>query len=149
MMAKKVKMAPSRASTHASGNRQTETDTGMIRRARAAMKLAAKAPCAECPLRRDSAAGHLGGYSPAMYIEVLHGPASLACHSSKGFAIGDVGEQRHCTGVAAFRANVGHVAQIDGHETGAHRSTLAIGEDRETYFATDAEFVAHHSKGQR
>lgn len=148
-MAKKVKMAPARASTDPFGNRPAKTDSGGIKLVRVGMKLAAKAPCAECPLRRDSVAGYLGGYSPAMYIDVLHGPASLACHSSKGFNTPDISEQRHCTGVAAFRANVGHVAAINGHETASHLSTLAIGEDRETYFATDAEFVAHHSKGQK
>lgn len=107
-----------------------------------------RTPCNECPLRRDSKAGYLGGYTPEMYIEVLHGPASLACHSSKGFHEGILETQRHCTGVAAFRANVGHVCHAHGFTTMAQHAVEVIGPDPETYFATDAEFVEHHRKGQ-
>jgi hypothetical protein len=131
-----------------SGTRHTKADHGGMKIMRARMKLAVSDPCPECPLRRDSTQGYLGGYSPEMYIDVLHSAASIACHSSKGFKEGDIARQRHCTGVAAFRANVGYVAAIDGHPALAHQSTLLIGADRERYFASDAEFVAHHKPGQ-
>lgn len=105
-------------------------------------------PCKECPLRRDSKPGYLGGYTPEMYIEILHSPASIACHSSPGFHEGDISRQRACTGVAAFRANVGHICEYHGHVTHAQLATEIIGEDRERFFATDDEFVAHHKPGQ-
>lgn len=123
--------------------------TGGLMRVAKSMKQALPAPCVECPLRRDSASGYLGGYTPQMYLDILHSPASIACHCSPGFHQGDIPRQRHCTGVAAFRANVGYVAKINGQESVAHESTVFVGPDTETYFATDEEFVAHHKPGQR
>jgi hypothetical protein len=105
-------------------------------------------PCKECPLRRDSLPGYLGGYTPEMYIEILHSPASIACHSSKGFHEGDLSTQRSCTGVAAFRANVGHRCLYKGVETHAQYATEIVGSDKERYFASDEEFVVHHKPGQ-
>lgn len=122
--------------------------TGGLKIAPASMQPPLRTPCKECPLRRDSQPGYLGGYTPAMYIEVLHSPASLACHSSKGFHEGVLETQRHCTGVAAFRANVGHECTFLGYPTKAQEAVDLIGPDRETYFATDDEFVEHHQKGQ-
>lgn len=120
------------------------------------MKLAVDTPCRECPLRRDSAPGYLGGYTPEMYMEVMHSPASIACHSSPGFHEGDIERQRHCTGVAGYRANVGHVCQIKTEDglvmtTTAHDSTKAIGardDSEERYFSSPAEFYEHHIRGQ-
>jgi hypothetical protein len=127
---------------------KAEQGTGGIHIAPARMQDPLPVPCVECPLRRDSAPGYLGGYTPEMYVEVLHSPASLACHSSPGFHEGDIGRQRHCTGVAAYRANVGHIAQVNGIQTAAHNATRQIGTDTETYFASAAEFCAHHKPGQ-
>lgn len=116
------------------------------------MKPAVKLPCVECPLRRDSAPGYLGGYTPEMYLEVMFSPASIACHSSPGFHEGEVGKQHHCTGVAAFRANVGWIASVEHNgvmmPTYAHQSTREIGSDTEHYFASAQEFYDHHKKGQ-
>jgi hypothetical protein len=137
------------------GNRPTKAREGIggIVAVPKAMKNADKTPCVECPLRRDSAPGYLGGYTPEMYLEALHGPASIACHKSPGFHEGQIERQRHCTGVAAYRANVGHVCTMPHPVAGyvittAHDSTKLIGEDRETFFATPEEFVAHHRGGQ-
>jgi hypothetical protein len=127
---------------------KAEQGTGGLALSARPMGLPAPTPCRECPLRRDSAPGYLGGYTPEMYLKVMHGPASIACHSSPGFHEGDVGRQRHCTGVAAYRANVGHICQVIGHTTGAQSATEAIGPDRDTYFATPEEFTAHHAPGQ-
>lgn len=123
------------------GDRHVKTDDGGIHLTPKRMRLAQKVACAECPLRRDSAPGYLGGYSPEMYIDVLHGPASIACHK---FLKNPLDQQHVCTGVAAFRANVGHVCKINGHITGAQDSTDFVGPDRENFFASDAEFLAHH-----
>jgi hypothetical protein len=124
------------------------TGTGGIMLVRKGMQLALPVPCVECPLRRDSAPGYLGGYTPEMYVEILHGPASIACHCSPGFHEGVIPLQRHCTGVAAFRANVGHVCEVGGHLSAAHNSTVSVGPDRDLFFASDEEFVAHHKPGQ-
>jgi hypothetical protein len=132
------------------GNQPVKAEEGIggLRTVQKGMRDPAPTPCRECPLRRDSASGYLGGYTPEMYIEVLHSPASLACHCSPGFHEGTIETQRHCTGVAAYRANVGHIAQVGGLPTGAHRATQIIGADTETYFASPEEFIAHHKPGQ-
>ncbi|AHC30578.1 hypothetical protein CC53_gp161 [Rhizobium phage vB_RleS_L338C] len=114
------------------------------------------------PFRRDSASGYLGGYTPEMYLDAVHSPASLACHRSPGFHEGDIEKQRVCTGLAAFRANIGHIASTDamverwdgkGHvwskvPTAAHESTQFVGCDDETYFGNEQEFYDHHKPGQ-
>jgi hypothetical protein len=123
--------------------------TGGVKVTRVGMKPAIKEPCRECPLRRDSVPGYLGGYTPKMYTDIMHGPASIACHSSEGFHEGQIEKQRHCTGVAAYRANVGHICAIQGRPTAAHTSTQLIGHDEEHYFASPEEFVAHHEPGQK
>jgi hypothetical protein len=136
------------------GNKPIKKDegTGGVIATRRGMQEALPSPCVECPLRRDSAPGYLGGYTPEMYIEVLHSPASLACHRSQGFHEGVIETQRHCTGVAAYRANVGHVCMAHTPAgiivTNAHDSTVLIGEDHEHYFSSPEEFVEHHRKGQ-
>lgn len=101
---------------------------------------ARKDPCRECPLRRDSAAGYLGGYSVENYLHILHGDADIACHMSPGFHERDLSQQRSCTGVAAYRANVAKIPR------GPHaaESVRLVGPDRERFFATPAEFAAHH-----
>jgi hypothetical protein len=130
------------------GNKHTKTDTGPLITVAKGMQEAIQTPCAECPLRRDAPAGHLGGYSPEMYLGVLYSPASIACHLSPGFKEGRLEEQRHCTGVAAFRANVGHVCGGVAHPSKAHDSTVLVGADPDTFFATPEEFVVYHTKGQ-
>jgi hypothetical protein len=132
------------------GNRPVKAGQGNggLKLAQSPMQLPLSQPCKECPLRRDAMPGYLGGYTPEMYIEVLHSPASIACHSSPGFHKGDIGRQRSCTGVAAFRANVDHICQIGGVTTHAQNATDAIGKDTDKFFATDQEFIDHHKPGQ-
>lgn len=139
-----VKLPRAKASTDPAANRHVKTDeTQMILPAGKGMKVARKTPCAECPLRRDSIPGYLGGWSPEMYLRALHSDVSLACHSSKGFHERVLETQHVCTGVAAYRANTGHVCFSTAHD-----STVAIGEDREHYFATPREFYDHHKPAQ-
>jgi hypothetical protein len=121
---------------------------------RKGMQRAIKTPCVECPFRRDSAPGYLGGYTPEMYMEATFSPASLACHRSPGFHEGEIEKQRVCTGLAAFRANTGFIASVPHPQGGlvssaAHESTQFVGSDAETYFASPEEFIAHHKPGQK
>lgn len=143
---------PARADTRsgfANGTQKAAEGTGGMVRVARGMGPAIRIPCQECPLRRDSAPGYLGGYTPEMYLEIMRGPASIACHRAKGFQAGVIETQRHCTGVAAFRANVGHVCSVAGvGMSSAQLSTSLVGEDRDVYFASDEEFVAHHKGAQ-
>lgn len=109
---------------------------------------AALTPCVECPLRLDSEPGALGGYTPDMYVEVLHGPADVACHCSKGFAEGDLDRQRSCTGVAAYRASTG--AGTAHPLSRARAAVKRVTDDPrqiavEACFKSEEAFRAHHT----
>ena len=75
--------------------------------------------------------------------QVLHGPADIACHLSKGFAEGNRAEQRSCTGVAVYRANCG-LKPLGANAMDAVRH---VKPNRELVFASPAEFLRHH-KGE-
>jgi hypothetical protein len=100
--------------------------------------LPAKDPCKECPVARAALPGALGGYTPEQYLEVLHGPADLACHMSPGFP-DDVTRQRSCTGVAMYRANCG----LAPAGRSAYDAVQATGPD-DRAFASPEEFARHH-----
>lgn len=139
-------------------NTHAKTDTGGLKlmSGSSGMKVCSTTPCAECPLRRDSLRGHLGGYSPQMYVDVMLSAASIACHSSPGFQQGVLETQRHCTGIAAWRALMGHVAAVptpNGNlaitraeaSTGTMRVALVSGlVNPDLYFDSAESFIAHH-----
>jgi hypothetical protein len=131
------------------GNKPIKSDVGFggFIRTKDHMKPPAKIPCRECPLRRDAAPGFLGGYTPEMYIAVLHSPASLACHCSKGFHTGEIGKQRHCTGVAGYRANVG-ILRGAAADTATRAMENYPRDLTEDFFSSPEEFYAHHKPGQ-
>lgn len=134
------------------GNRHTKESTGGLRIIPARMKRANPVLCVECPLRRDSTPGYLGGYTPQMYLDIMASGASIACHMTPGFQAGIIDRQHHCTGVAAFRANTGFVAMVRGVITAAHDSTLFVAGlpgILGRVFASAAEFLAHHTPGQK
>lgn len=138
-------------------NRHTKTDMGGVhtRAPGEGMKIAKERSCRECPFRRDSEPGYLGGYSPEMYIEAVLSPVSLACHCSPGFHERVIETQIHCTGLAAFRANLGWIASVRDEArrqviaSEAHKSTQAVGCDTEQYFGSCQEFYDHHAAGQQ
>lgn len=129
-------------------NTQTKTSNGGLQLVPVGMKPAPHSPCRECPFRRDATPGYLGGYTPEMYMDIVRSPASIACHLSNGFQTREIETQHHCYGAAAFRANIGHVCQMDGIPTHAHESTMRVGSDNVTFLGTDAEFIAHHGPAQ-
>ena len=144
-------MKPTRTPRCEHGNRHTKETTGGIVASRVPMKPCKPVLCIECPLRRDAAPGYLGGYTPEMYLDAMHSPASIACHMSPGFQDRDVSRQHHCTGVAAYRANVGHIAQVGGVPTHAHLSTQIAGQAPdvpENVFSSPEEFVSYHMPHQ-
>lgn len=97
-------------------------------------------PCKECPLRKDSAPGYLGGYTAENYIAILHSDAQIACHMSPGFPH-DHSQQRHCTGVCGYRANVGKMPR--GPETA--QAVEQIGKSAE-FFESPLQFLEHHKQ---
>jgi hypothetical protein len=92
---------------------------------------------------RASTPGYLGGYTPEQYLAVLHGPADLACHLSKGFAEGNRAAQRSCTGVAVYRRNCG----LKPFGANAMDAVRHVKPNRELVFAGPEEFLRHH-KGE-
>jgi len=107
----------------------------------------AKTTCNECPLRRDSTSGVLGGWTPEMYVEGLVGPADFACHMSKGFLPKDHEATRSCTGVANFRCNSG-IARTLLPRGNALDACVAAGPDHVQVFSTLREFYDHHTKAK-
>jgi hypothetical protein len=115
-----------------------------------------KVPCRECPLAKVAEPGALGGWTPEMYLNALHGPAAIACHMGKGFGRDgeppDHTKQRVCTGVAMYRANNGIIAAGN-----AHAATVAIGnlhadtgKCEELAFNSPEDFFFHHEgKGEQ
>ena len=106
-------------------------------------------PCTECPLRKDSKPGYLGGYTPEMYIEALQSIASIACHCSPGFHKQDINNQRHCRGVSVFRLHTGWLNRVtDTYPlfTGSMSDVRKVYED-DRFFATEREFLEHHKNG--
>lgn len=105
--------------------------------------LPAAGTCAECPLRRDSEPGALGGWTVMMYLDGLYGIADFACHTSKGFMPGRREEMRSCTGVANFRCNTGIAKLLP--RGNAKRAADHAGPDTIDVFKTPREFARHHT----
>jgi hypothetical protein len=101
-------------------------------------RLPTKKPCIDCPLARTATPGALGGYTVQQYLDVLNSFADIACHLSPGFP-NNLPEQRSCTGVAMFRANVNIPASGQAAKAVRH-----VGVDRKAVFANPGEFAAHH-----
>ena len=84
-------------------------------------------PCSDCPFRRDSLPGWLGGSDATTFVRAAHSDARMDCHVLLG---------AQCVGAAVYRANVCKSSR-DPH-------TLTATRDRARVFASPAEFLAHH-----
>jgi hypothetical protein len=82
--------------------------------------------CSDCPLRRDSLKGWLGGATPDEYARLCHSDEVVECHVHAG---------SRCAGLAIYRKNVAKRQPVE-HELPA---------DRGSVFSNRAEFLAHHS----
>lgn len=92
-----------------------------------------KTPCSDCPWRRDSLPGWLGGGSALEWLTLAHGDTkSDPCHTRKGM---------HCAGVAIYRANV--------CKTPRDPDALKLPKDTKLVFASQQEFYDHHTRVQR
>jgi hypothetical protein len=96
-------------------------------------------PCGDCPWRRSSLAGWLGGASPEDWVGAAHGDAAIACHTRRFKDGGFI----HCAGAAIYRANVSKKVRPD-----ALRALcilpLELAKDVVKVFTTPLEFLAHH-----
>jgi hypothetical protein len=88
-----------------------------------------KKPCHDCPWRRESIKGWLGAADPDDWLIIAHSDEPVPCHAIKG---------PQCAGLAIYRANMCKLPR--------DRAVLRLPADRETVFATPAEFLAHHAR---
>lgn len=86
-----------------------------------------KTPCSDCPFRRDSLAGWLGGETPEFFMSLAQSEATYDCHTK-------IGPQ--CAGLAVFRANI--------CKTPRNPQALLLKRDTEKVFSWPAEFLKHH-----
>lgn len=100
-----------------------------------------KKPCKECPFRRDNTleGSNPGGSSPFVYVGQSEGPFWLPCHMEKEYdgKETDPSKVNQCAGAAIYRANIGVAEKMPDQ-------MLSLPEDKETVFASHAEFVAHY-----
>ena len=85
-------------------------------------------PCGDCPWRRDSLNGWLGGLKPQEWIGIAHSDEVVDCHTLKG---------AQCAGAAIYRRNTCKMA---------YPPNLLLPADREKIFSNRNEFLEHHSK---
>ena len=86
-------------------------------------------PCSDCPWRRDSLPGWLGGSTAEEFRQMAHGEVKYDCHAIKG---------PQCAGLAIYRANVCKSVRDP--------SVLRLPRDEATVFSTPMEFKAHHGE---
>lgn len=83
--------------------------------------------CSDCPMRRDSLKGWLGGASPVQYKHLAHSDHPVECHVHAGSP---------CAGMAIYRTNVCQWQNPEDKLPG----------DTEAIFGMSTEFLEHHSK---
>jgi hypothetical protein len=98
-----------------------------------------KKPCAECPWRREAERDYLGPHTAGEWVELAHTDSPIACHLTINGLFQDWSELRQCAGAAIFRANV--------YKTPRHPKVAKLPRDEATVFASDEEFIEHHTKG--
>lgn len=92
-------------------------------------------PCTDCPFRRDSLKGWLGGSTPMAFVAAAQGDGRMDCH---------VIVNRECAGAAIFRSNI--------CKRPRDPYVLRLPANRDDVFSSPVEFQAHHTskfKGKR
>lgn len=91
-------------------------------------------PCSDCPWRRDSLQGWLGGYDADEFLDAARGDGPVHCHVLKRT------NQAHweCAGAAIYRRN--SCKLVDAEEC------LVLPADREKVFSNAIEFKKHHER---
>jgi hypothetical protein len=91
-----------------------------------------KKPCSDCPFRRTSLKGWLGGMKPEFFTQFAHREGVYPCHTKDG---------AQCAGMAVFRANICKAPR--------NKEALVVGQDKRNVFAWDDEFLKHHGGTER
>lgn len=106
------------------------------------MKLKHKKPCAECPWRKNSPAGWLGGHSAYYYADAVTANEVPACH------LQDHGPDSDDTAMCAGALSVAANACIQPHKTiGGVEARDIVGRSSDT-FAHPKMFYEHHEEGK-
>ncbi len=85
-------------------------------------------PCSDCPLRRDSLGGWLGGSTADEWAAMLHAEAKVECHVLEG---------AQCAGAAVYRGNI--------CKRPRDKTILVLPSDEKTVFSNRREFLDHHT----
>ncbi len=87
-----------------------------------------KKPCGDCPWARAALNGWLGGLTADEWLAEVRGDGVIDCHTRRG---------AQCAGAAVFRSNICKLP-LD--------PAIRLPADRETVFASPAQFAEHHSR---
>lgn len=121
-------------------NKVKEIDEIKVVASPADMQPPSKVACAECPFSKTATPGFLGGWAAEAYRPITYLPFQFACHLTHTPDILDVENQRHCTGMCHFRANLG----IDFGPNSNLSEVIREAGKHPGYFETFEEFVAYH-----
>lgn len=88
-------------------------------------------PCSDCPWRRDSLNGWLGGHTAEEFVDIARSDFPYPCHTIKN---------QQCAGMAIYRRNTLKAPRPPA---------IMLEKDKETVFATPMEFTAHHTLGKK
>ena len=103
-----------------------------------------KAPCKECPFRKDAIPGWLGGEEDQLasdYLRLAHSDENVVCHTSVGYAEHNVATLRPCAGLAIYRNNV---CKKSRDPQAAEAQEFVGKEHKADVFASPKEFLDRH-----
>lgn len=83
-------------------------------------------PCSDCPWRRDSLNGWLGGHTPEEFLRIAHADTTYNCHAVTN---------QQCAGMAVYRRNTCKSTRPP---------MLTLPADHATVFSNRMQFQAHH-----
>lgn len=103
-------------------------------------------PCAECPWKKDSTKGWLGGHPPEFYADAVQEGVIPACHMNDHGPESD--RTAFCAGAASTMKNAAKMAEeMEPGQDGAEAMRQAVGK-RDDTFAHPALFYAYHTDGK-
>lgn len=105
------------------------------------MKLYHKSPCNECPWRKESLAGWLGGHTSEYYTDAVAMNEVPACHN-KDFGP-DNNKTAFCAGALSVMAN----SCVLPNDHKSKDARVKVGKRRDT-FSHYTGFYEHHSEGK-
>ena len=101
-----------------------------------------KTPCRECPWRKTSLKGYLGGHDPEYYADAVRAGVVTACH------LQDFGPEDNrtafCAGAASTLANCATAAaESESGQTGAKAFRNAVGKRDDTFWHPSLFYEYH------